>query len=407
MKILFISNHFSLPEQPGAPRPWKVAQYLRSLDHDVTVITNRRHYFDENIEIGGTKYKTHQVVEGIKIVGIGTTAGRRKSLFKRLLNYFSFSYMSYLVGSKIEKPDVIIVGTPPLLIPLTGLLLGKKHKAFTVLEVRDLYPETAVALGKLKNRMVQSLWEWWENVLRKRYDHIVAVVPRIRKSLLEKGFPLEKVTTITNGFDVEHMEACTLPSELNIFFQNHSDKFIVIYGGGMGYANNLMTMLEAANLCRDDDSIVFALFGEGELKSSYVQYAQEKMLSKCFFFTLQSRKVINEVFRRSGALAQSFLDTEFHKCVFSNKIFEYHGAARPIIYAGRGDSAELIRKADSGLVIKPENPDEFAAAVNYLASHREEGDQMGRSGYKYMLKYYLREKVFEAWNDVLRHVRSV
>lgn len=407
MKILLVSNHFSLPHQPGAPRPWKVAHYLKTLGHDVTVITNRRHYFDENIEIGGTKHETPQVVEGIKIIGIRTTSGRRKSLFKRLLNYFSFSYMSYFVGSKIEKPDVIIVGTPPLLVPLTGLLLGKKHKAFTILEVRDLYPETAVALGKLKNRMVQSIWEWWENVLRKRYDHIVAVVPRIRKSLLEKGFPSEKVTTITNGFDVEHNEVCTLPSEIELFFQEHSDRFIIVYGGGMGYANNLMTILEAADLCKDENSIIFALFGEGEQKSRYVRYAREQKLSNCFFFGLQSRKVVNEIFRRSGALVQSFLDTEFHKCVFSNKIFEYHGAARPIVYAGRGDSAELIGKAGSGLVVEPENPQALLEAVKYLASHPKESEAMGHSGYEYIMQHYLREKVFEAWNDVLRHVRSV
>jgi glycosyltransferase involved in cell wall biosynthesis len=167
-----------------------------------------------------------------------------------------------------------------------------------------------------------------------------------------------------------------------------------------------MTILEAANLCRDDDSIVFALFGEGELKPHYMRYARENKLSNCFFFTLQSRKVINEVFRRSGVLVQSFLDTEFHKCIFSNKIFEYHGAARPIIYAGRGDSAKLIREAGSGLVVEPEKPAEFADAIKYLASHREEADQMGCSGYQYILKHYLREKVFEAWIGVLRHVRS-
>lgn len=406
MKILFISNHFSLPDQPGAPRPWKVAQYFRSLGHEVTVITNRRHYFDENIEIGGREHTTPQIVEGIKIVGVETSTGRRKSLVGRLVNYFSFSYMSYLVGKKNERPDVIIVGTPPLIVPLTGILLGRMHNAFTVLEIRDLFPETALALGKLKSKMVQFLWDWCENYLRKRYDQIVAVVPRIKIRLLEKGFPSEKVTTITNAFDVEHDDTCKMPPDLEFFFQKHSDQFIVAYGGGMGYANNLMTILEAANFCRDDNSIIFVFFGEGELKNSYIQYVREEGLSNCFFFTLQSRKVINKVFRRCDALAQSFLNTEFHKCVFSNKIFEYHGAARPIIFAGRGDSAELIREAGSGLVVEPENPHEFAQAVKYLSSHPEEAKKMGNSGYKYIVKHYLRENIFNSWSEVLSRAQS-
>jgi glycosyltransferase involved in cell wall biosynthesis len=401
MKILYISNHFSLPDQPGAPRPWKVAEYLASSGHDVTVLTNRRHYLKESIKVGGDDSKTAQVVRDIKIIGVRTSSGRRNNILKRLLNYLSFSIGSLVAGLAHEGQDVVMTGTPPLIVPVVGIIVGMKHRAFTVLEVRDLYPETAVALGKVKNQLIISLWEKWENFWRRRFDHIVGVVPYIGQALVKKGFDEQKVTVITNGYDMDNETGCELPGYLKEFFHTHKNDFVVLYAGGMGYANNLMTILQAANLCRDDGSIVFAFFGEGELKSRYIQYAREKNLTNCYFFGLQSRKIINEVFRRSGALVQSFLNTEFHKCVFSNKIFEYHGAARPIIYAGRGDSAELIRRAGSGLVVEPENPKEFADAVRYLASHPLESEQMGRSGYEYILQHYTRQEVFKAWNGVL------
>jgi glycosyltransferase involved in cell wall biosynthesis len=405
LKILFISNHFSLPNQAGAPRPWKVAHYLRSLGHEVTIITNRRHYFDENIEVGGTKHTTPQIVQGIKIVGVETTAGRRKCLIKRLLNYFSFSYMSYLVGRKIEKPDVIIVGTPPLIVPLTGLLLAKKHKAFTVLEIRDLFPETAVALGKVKNKMVQFLWEWWENFLRKRYDHIVAVVPRIRKSLLEKGFPQKKVTTITNGFDPDNLqEERHLTTELVNYFNDNKNKFIVAYGGGMGYAINLLTVIQAAERLKEKKSILFVFFGEGERKAFYLDYVRERGLVNCRFFPAQPRNIINLVFKTVNGLVHSFIDNDFFKCALPNKIFEYHGAGKPIIFAGVGDTADLIRKAGSGIVVNPENAQEMADAVLFLSSHPEKAQAMGEAGRAYISEHYRRDVVFQKWDKILEMV---
>ena len=80
---------------------------------------------------------------------------------------------------------------------------------------------------------------------------MVAVVPRIRKSLVEKGFDPKKVVTISNGFDSEYsFDENVLPDTLNNFFSEHSDEFTIVYGSGMGYAINLFTVIHAAEICR-------------------------------------------------------------------------------------------------------------------------------------------------------------
>lgn len=406
MNILYISNHLSLPDEPGAPRPWKVALYLHLLGHEVTVITNRRHYFDENISFDRARYLRPQVIQGVKIVGVETTPGRRKSLTKRLFNYFSFSFMSYWVGKKLNRPDIIIVGTPPLIVPLTGWLLGKKFRASTILEVRDLFPETAVSLGKVKRKEVVYFWELWENFLRKRYDHIVAVVPGIKEALLKKGFPKENVTTITNGFDIEQKKSCTLPYILKHFFQEQSDRFIVVYGGGMGYGNNLFTIVQAAELCSNDKNLVFAFFGEGEQKREYVKYVKQKGLKNIFFFPPQQRLVINQVFRLASALVHSFSNSDLFRYALPNKIFEYHGAGKPIVFAGKGDTADLIRMAGSGIVVEPENPQEMAQALRHLAANPEKARSMGEAGLVYIQKHYQRQVIFLEWANVLEKATS-
>lgn len=382
-------------------------QYLSSLGHEVTVIINRRHYFDERIEAGKQGWTDWLKDEkNIRIISVTTTPGRRKNLIRRFINYLSFSFNAFKAGMIEAQPDVILVGTPPLVVPLIGILLGKYHSAFTILEIRDLYPETAKALGKLKNRFIEYLWEMWENLMRNHYDRIVAVVPDIRDSLIDKGFSDSKIYLITNGYDQDNDKPCNLPETIETFFVNNKEKFIVTYGGGMGYGNNLKTILEAAVHCKEKTKIVFAFFGEGELKQEYIRFLKAQKLNNCFFFDIQSRQVINAVYRRSSALIQSFWNNRFHRCVFTNKIFEYHGAGKPILFAGSGITANLIKNANSGIVVEAENPEALAKAISFLAGNPEKARQMGLSGKNYIYKHYRREIAFKRWDSLLNSLMA-
>jgi glycosyltransferase involved in cell wall biosynthesis len=402
MKILFISNHFSLPDQPGAPRPWKIAQYLACKGHDITVITNKRHYLNENIRVVDNEYFTPVITNGIKIVGCDTTRGRRTSISKRIINYFSFSFMALVAGWNVERPDFIIVGTPPLIVPFAGLILGKLHRAFTVLEIRDLYPQLAFDMGKIKNKIFYSIWEKCEDFFHKRYDHIVPVLPGIGRHLIHKGLSPKKITIITNGFDKEHEQNINLPENIESFFQEHSNKCIIVYGGGMGYANNLFTVIQAAELCSDNRKMCFAFFGEGELKVFYQKYIKEKNIKNCYFFQAQPRIIVNEIFRRAYVLIHSYPNKKSFELTLPNKIFEYHGAARPIVFAGKGDTANLIKEAGSGFVVEPENPKKLADVLKYLIENKKQSEIMGKRGYNYIIQNYSREMEFKKWNDIIK-----
>jgi glycosyltransferase involved in cell wall biosynthesis len=361
---------------------------------------------DETITVDANASKEYLLRKKIKIYSVETSSGRRKNFKRRLINYLSFSVSALRVSYKLPKQDLVIVGTPPLIVPIAGLLISLKHRAHSVLEIRDLYPETAVALGKLKCKLLIRLWERVENMVRSQYDQIVSVVPGITRTLEKKGFSSSKIYTITNAYDAYENYSVVLPNRVRQLFDNNEGKYIFVYAGGMGYSNNLKTILEAAYLCQKDPSILFVFFGEGELKNGYLKLLKKKNITNCLFFPLVSREIINVVFRKSYALMQAFWDSEFHKCIFTNKIFEYHGAGRPIVFAGNGDSAELVQIAKSGLVVEAEDPEAFADAVLQLVSDRNLAEQMGQSGKQYITRHYAREEVFEKWQHVLANASS-
>jgi len=400
MKILYLTNHFALLSQPGAARPWKVAEYLGKLGHDITVITNHRHYLDENIKVGRTDISNPLIINGVKIIGVNTASGRRKTIGKRILNYFSYAVGALLVGLKLEKNKIIISGTPPLLAPLTGILLGFFWKAYMVLEVRDLHPEKAIALGKVNSRFLIFLWRRYELFLRNLYHHIVAVEPSTKKALLKKDTYRRKVTLISNGFDLEHLEESTLPRDLEDVFKKYHDWTRVVYGGGMGFGNYLNPIIDAANLLQKE-KIVFLLFGEGELKAKYQNIITKRGLENVLIFPAQSRKVINQVFRKADILAYSTMKDRFFDGLLTNKIFEYHGAAKPIVFAGRGIMAKMIKTAGSGIVVTPEKHVDLAEAIQYLTQNLNIAKNMGLAGRSYIITNFQRDIVFSGWQKVI------
>ncbi len=395
-----MTNHFALLSQPGAARPWKVAEYLCKLGHDITVITNHRHYLDENIKVGSTDIANPLIVNGVKIIGVNTPSGRRKTIGKRILNYFSFAVGAFLVGLKLERNKIIISGTPPLLAPLAGILLGFYWKAYKVLEVRDLHPEKAIALGKVNSRFLIYLWRGYELFLRKLYDHIVAVEPSTKKALLKKYTWRHKVTLIQNGFDLEHLEESALPRDLEDVLKKYHHWSKVVYGGGMGFGNYLMPIIDAANLLQKE-KIVFLLFGEGELKTKYQNVINERGLENILIFSAQSRQVINQVFRKADILVYSTMKDRFFDGLLTNKIFEYHGAAKPIVFAGRGTMAKMIQTAGSGIVVAPEKYMDLAEAILSLSKNMNIAKKMGLAGRSYIVTHFQRDIVFSGWQKVI------
>jgi glycosyltransferase involved in cell wall biosynthesis len=404
MRILYLSNHFALLSQPGAPRPWHVARYLARMGHDVTVLTNHRHYLDENLPVGSTDYTNPQVVAGVRIIGLETTAGRRKSLFGRLLNYAAFAVSALLTGRRLPPQDMLIVGTPPLLAPVTGLVLGWLWKAFAVLEIRDLHPEKAHALGKVRNPLLYRLWQRYEAAVRRLYDHLVAVEPSTRRALVRQGYRSSTITLIANGFDVEHLTPARLPSDIEHLFEAYADHAKITYGGGMGFGNNIQTILDSAVLCRQRP-MAFFLFGEGECKSQYERFVQQNGLAKVHLLSPIARNMINEVFRRSDILVYSTIDDPFFDGLFTNKILEYHGAGKPIVFSGRGDTADLIRAAGSGVVVPPKAAAAMAAAYCELMTDPAAAAAMGHGGKAYIMRHWRRETTFKHWRPVVELAR--
>ncbi len=400
MRILYVLNTFNLPDQAGSGRFYHFARWAVKQGHDITIFCNARHNWTDDIVFRGS-IENPDVFDGIKVVGLSTPAGRRKSKLLRAINYLWLTVQVYLKGRKLRNLDVVIAGTPPLFVPRAALAVAMHHKALSVLEVRDLYPHTAVALGVVRNPLIIKAWRMFEDSLRRGFERIVVSVPRLLPMLVEEGVREEKITVITNGYDLENDESADLSGELAEFFDNNKGRFIVGYTGNMGLAWNIPCMVKAAMLLKDRDDIAFFFLGKGEHYKNCARMARENGLENVAFFPPVGRKQALEATRRCKALMFMYFDDDFFNYALPNKFFDYMGSGRPLIYGGSGSVEDILEKSDGGLVVPANNTERLAGAIMQLADNPGRAAKMGSNNRHYVEAHLLREQQHAKWKKVL------
>src|SRR5437879_6018830 len=81
------------------------------------------------------------------------------------------------------------------------MLAWRKHCPF-IFWVADLWPESAVQLGILRNRLLIRLSEWLEWSTYKQASFVWVVTERVRDLLIQRGLPPEHIFLLTNGVDI-------------------------------------------------------------------------------------------------------------------------------------------------------------------------------------------------------------
>jgi glycosyltransferase involved in cell wall biosynthesis len=278
-----------------------------------------------------------------------------------------------------------------------------KRRPF-VFEVRDLWPQSIVAVGALKNNWIIRLLERMEHFLYENAQHIVAAVPGIRTDLIRRGFSPDKISLIPNGVDLDmfcpHSDIEALRTQYRL--QNH---FVVSYIGTHGMAHALDKVMLAADRLRDQ-KILFLFVGEGAEKEKLIRIKEEMGLDHVRFIDRQPRAKIPFFIAVSDVCLVSLSSTDFFSYALPSKLFEFMACGRPLILSTKGASRQLIEEAQCGIGVEPEQPEALAEAI--LKLHRDPilGTRLGRNGRQYVAAHMDRRKFALQYEQILEAVVS-
>ncbi|WML46104.1 glycosyltransferase family 4 protein [Neobacillus sp. PS3-40] len=373
MRVIYLCQHF--PPETGAPqiRVYEVSKELLSRGHQVEVLTAFPHHPKGVIpeEYKGMFY-LFENWEGIPVHRSWIYPSPKGSFWKRLASYFSFTFSAFYSIFKSKPTDVIICNSPPLFLGITGYFGAKLKRAKFVFNVADIWPESAVELGILKNKRFIQMAEWLENWLYKKSWKIATATDGIRDYIIRKGKKPEDVFLLPNGVNTDTFlpmaKDTALLKEIGI-----EGKKVFMYAGNLGYAQGLDSILETAALVKETDPNAHFLFvGDGQEREKLLKMKEDLELSNVTFYGSVPVSEMPRMFSIADFSIVSLRNIKLFEGARPSKIFPALSSGTPVLYCGAGESADILNEYHCGKIAPPENPEGIAEAVKELCKLPDE-----------------------------------
>ena len=359
MRILFFSMWY-YPEPVG--KPHSLAKELVQQGNSVTVITTFPNYPKGQIY---TSYKSKipvyvEHIDGVRVIRIASFHDRSLNLFKRIVSLLSYSCNAFWVSLVLaQKFDIVWsyqVGYPSLAY---SALIGLPH----VHEIQDLWP--AWGENKLKgfNKRISSLLLGIQRVVYYESEQLVTISNGFKNAIVSGyGVPSEKITVLPNWADTNffdyHQHISVRRNDFGL-----PEGFILTYGGNVGTAQGLKSLVDAAKLIGDKRNISIVIAGDGVERDSLISYARQEKVGNVIFMPSLPPDKMGALLAISDCLYISLEDEAKYEITIPSKIYSYLAAGRPILASTKGDVASLIIENDIGFVVQTKNPREIASAI--------------------------------------------
>ena len=405
MRILYLSQYF--PPEAGATqtRAYEMAHTFVRLGHTVTILSEIPNHPSGIIPPNYRgKWLERVELDGIDVIRVWVKASPKKDFRSRMFFYLSYMLTSFLAGIFWARGryDLIYCSSPPLFAGVSGFALSLiKHIPF-FFEVRDLWPESAVALGELSNPRFIRLAKELENSCYRHARKIIVVTQGIRDRLVERSIPHEKIVLIPNGANLQTFQfdpdgRQKLRNELG-----WQDCFIAIYAGIFGLAQGLETVLEAAHLLLKNPYIRILLIGDGPLKSKIAEHAQRLNLPNLQILPEQPRERMPALLSAADAALVPLRKLDLFKGALPSKIFDAWACERPVLISIDGEARQIVESAQGGRYIEPEDPRALAETLVELSLNLSDCAQMGINGRTFTAAHYSRPVLAEQLCQILQ-----
>jgi glycosyltransferase involved in cell wall biosynthesis len=322
--------------------------------------------------------------DGVPFLWVRTPQYRGNGL-GRLWNMLTFSMRVLLpsVTKNLPRPDVIVGSSVHPFAAWSAARLAKKFNVPFVFEVRDLWPQTLVDLGRLKEgSMVTWLLRRLELQLYRSASRILVLLPHADDYIVPLGISREKICWIPNGVDLENIEESEPLCD--------KQSFTYMYFGAHGTANGLDTVLMAMREVELDprlSRLQLRLIGDGPAKESLQELSRNLKLSRVSFEPSIPKSEIPALALEADAFVFNLVDAPvFRYGISSNKLFDFLAAARPVVFCCSSTN-NPVSEAGAGMTVTPGNPHDLAQTMARLSalplSKREE---MGCAGRRYVVE---------------------
>lgn len=405
--VLFVTPYYPPEKTPPAIRINGIAKGLLKRGYQVTVLTTFPNFPSGVVapEYRG-KVITREVNDGIHVVRVWSYITPNKGFLRRILAQLSFGCIAPLLGWKhIGRPDVIIVESPPLFNAIGGRLLAWGKRCPFIFTVADLWPDAAIELGVLCNPLFIRLARWLERSTYQKARFIWAVTAGIRKRLVARGIPAERVFLLTNGVDTTQFRP--IPQAQARAELGWDDRFTILYAGTHGLVYGLEILLDVAERLRDYPDMHIIFVGDGVTKADLMEKARERHLHNVTFLDAQPHERMPLLLNAADVCPIPIRKLPIANITLPAKMFEIMACARPIVLGLDGEARKLAEQdARAALYVEPENVDALLAALLYLREHPAVAAALGERGRAFVMEHFDRQHLISILEEHINALSS-
>jgi len=362
MQILIFYQYFGTPKGKWSTRMYEMTRRWVDQGHQVRVVTSPY----EKSDIRAEKFIERQKIDGIDLIVINSADSNRDGIVKRMFKAIVFSLMSCYYAVTV-RCDVVIASSGPITVGIPALLTKWLRRKPMVFEVRDLWPDGAIELGKLNNNLLCKIAIWFEKLCYKNAALVVPCSKGMEVGVLRK-YPQAKTLVIPNASDVELFSKISaddrkIPGE-------YEGKKLFLYAGSLGLMDEVEQVIEGMRLVTNPD-VLWLVIGEGAERKHLESLVDKYQLTNIEFLGIMPKTEIVKWFSRVEATFVTFRDLSVLHTSSPNKMFDSFAAGVPIIQSTKGWIKELVDRSQCGINVEPDKPGQFAAAIESIANDKE------------------------------------
>lgn len=401
--VLLIHQAFASPAEGGGTRHFEFGQRVVGRGHKFTVVASDLSYLTGTPVCQRRGIYSEQSVDGLRVLRSYAHPTLHRSFLWRVFSFFSFSASSLLTALNSGPADLVMGTSPPIFQALSAWAVAFLRRRPFLLEIRDLWPEFAIDMGVLKNPLLIWISRRLERFLYTRATHILVNSPAYRDYLISKEVAPLKVSLICNGVDPAMFDPAAGGERAKNKWALHG-KFVVSYAGAVGMANDLGTLIRAAERLRDLEQMVFLIAGDGKERANVEADVRNRGLGNVIFTGTLSKSEVAELMAASDACVAILMDIPMFRTTYPNKVFDYMAAGRPTVLAIDGVIRKVIEDSGSGVFVPPGDDKELAEALFRLAADPKESRVLGLRAREYVVKHFNRAAQADEFVALAEHL---
>ena len=382
----------------GAPqlRLRSLARELRRHGIEVEVLTGMPNYPSGVTHAGYRgRWRMSETIDGVRVRRTWLYAATGRSPVKRIANYLSFTLTALPAVLLGRRPDRLFVESQPLTLGVVALAMKRLRRVPYIYNVPDLQVDIARQVGFLRNERLLRLMTALEDRFLREAWTVSTVTERFIEHFQERGLERTQISFLPNGADTEFLRPLP-PDEALLERWQLEGKKVFTYIGTHAFYHGLDTLIDAAALLRERSDIAFLLIGDGPERERLKQLAADQGLTNVVFGASPYEEMAR-CYSITYAAVAVLRDMEVARKMRLSKVFPALSCGVPVVFAGAGETPEILERSGAGVAVRPEDPRALADAVVRLVDDPAGRAAMSEAGRRLATDEFSWQTIVERW----------